>query len=70
MPICFLHLPDNEKLSTKNSVEILKEVIRIFFKPVIDVVGAVWCDGDKVMLAKRGQSCQMPVFWEFPGGKV
>lgn len=71
VPICFLHLPGDDKLSTKQSIEIVKQVIsRLFFKPVIDVVGAVWCDGDKVMLARRDQGCQMPGFWEFPGGKI
>ncbi len=71
VPICFLHLPGDEKLSPKQSIEIVKQVIsRLFFKPVIDVVCAVWCDGDKVMLARRGQGCQMPGCWEFPGGKI
>lgn len=71
VPVCFLHIPDDDKLPTNQSIEIVKQVIsRLFFKPVIDVVGAVWFDGDKVMLARRGQGCQMPGYWEFPGGKV
>ena len=65
VPICFLHLPGDDKLSTKQSIEIVKQVIsRLFFKPVIDVVGAV-CDGDKVMLSRRDQGCQMPGFGSF-----
>ena len=71
MPVCFLHLPAGEKLSTQQSIGVVKQLIsRLFFKPVIDVVGAVWRDGNKVMLARRGQGCQMPGFWEFPGGKI
>ena len=31
VPICFLHLPGDDKLSTKQSIEIVKQVISRYF---------------------------------------
>ena len=68
---CFIHFPDESKVSVNESVLILKQIIaRILFKPVIDVVGALIIDGDKIMLAKRNTTSEMAGVWEFPGGKI
>lgn len=37
---------------------------------VIEVVGAVIVKGGKVLCAQRGPGGNLPLKWEFPGGKV
>ena len=39
-------------------------------KPIIDVVGAVVRDGDRVLMAQRPEGKAQAGLWEFPGGKV
>lgn len=39
-------------------------------KKIINVVGAVLTNGDKILAARRGQSMSLPGMWEFPGGKI
>ncbi len=39
-------------------------------KPIIDVVGAVVRDGDRVLMAQRPEGKAQTGLWEFPGGKV
>ena len=68
---CFIHFPGENITPVQDSVNILKKIIgRIIFKPVIDVVGALLVNGDKIMLAKRNTTSEMPGMWEFPGGKI
>ena len=68
---CFIHFPKEEIIPVQDSINILKKIIgRILFKPVIDVVGALLVNEDKIMLAKRNTTSEMPGVWEFPGGKI
>lgn len=68
---CFIHFPSEDKITVQESIITLKNFIsRNFFKPVIDVVGALVIKDDKIMLAKRNSSSEMPGLWEFPGGKI
>ena len=68
---CFIHFPGENITPIQDSINILKKIIgRIIFKPVIDVVGALLVNGDKIMLAKRNTTSEMPGVWEFPGGKI
>ena len=39
-------------------------------KPIVDVVGAVVRDGDRVLMAQRPEGKAQTGLWEFPGGKV
>ncbi|WIM69468.1 (deoxy)nucleoside triphosphate pyrophosphohydrolase [Corynebacterium suedekumii] len=39
-------------------------------KKRIEVVGAVFTRGDRVLGARRGPGRALPGMWEFPGGKV
>ena len=39
-------------------------------KPIIDVVGAVVRDGDRVLMAQRPVGKAQAGLWEFPGGKI
>ena len=39
-------------------------------RSVVDVVGAVICDGDRVLLARRPKGKAQAGLWEFPGGKI
>ena len=39
-------------------------------RPVVDVVGAVIRDGDRVLLAQRPEGKAQAGLWEFPGGKI
>ena len=39
-------------------------------QPIIDVVGAVVRDGDRVLMAQRPEGKAQTGLWEFPGGKV
>ena len=67
----FIHFPSSNKLSVQESIEKLKQILgRIFYKPVIDVVGALVIDDNKIMLARRNDTSEMPGLWEFPGGKI
>lgn len=36
----------------------------------IHVVGAVIVDDGKILCAQRGTGKSLPLFWEFPGGKI
>jgi 8-oxo-dGTP diphosphatase len=38
--------------------------------PTILVVGAAILDGARCLVAQRGESMDLPLKWEFPGGKV
>lgn len=68
---CFIHFPSEEKITVPKAIMTLKNVIsRFFFKPVIDVVGALVINDDKIMLAKRNTNSEMAGLWEFPGGKI
>lgn len=39
-------------------------------RTVVDVVGAVIRDGDRVLLARRPEGKDQAGLWEFPGGKI
>ena len=39
-------------------------------RSVVDVVGAVIRDGDRVLLARRPEGKAQAGLWEFPGGKI
>ena len=39
-------------------------------KPIVDVVGAVVRDGDRVLMAQRPEGKAQTGLWEFPGGKI
>lgn len=39
-------------------------------KKVIEVVGAVIIDNQKILCAQRGVGKALETYWEFPGGKV
>ena len=39
-------------------------------KKIINVVGAVILDGDKIFCAQRSVHMTLPLMWEFPGGKI
>lgn len=39
-------------------------------RTVVDVVGAVIRDGDRVLLARRPEGKNQAGLWEFPGGKI
>ena len=39
-------------------------------RTVVDVVGAVIRDGDRVLLAQRPEGKAQAGLWEFPGGKI
>lgn len=68
---CFIHFPSESKVPVQDSILMLKQIIeRILFKPIINVVGALLVDGNKLMLAKRNTTSEMAGIWEFPGGKV
>ena len=71
IPCCFIHLPSEQYISAEESLASLYQVIsRLFFKPVIEVVGGLITDNKKMLLARRNRSSKMPGKWEFPGGKV
>ena len=68
---CFIHFPSEDKITVEESIKMVKYVIgRIFFKPVIDVVGALMIRDNKMMLARRNDDSEMAGLWEFPGGKI
>ena len=68
---CFLHLPSKEHISTEELLTSLYQIFsRLFFKPVIEVVGGLIINRQKILLARRNGSSNMPGKWEFPGGKV
>lgn len=68
---CFIHLPSEDRIPAAESLATLYEIIsRLFFKPVIEVVGGLIIDDGKMLLARRNGSSNMPGKWEFPGGKV
>ena len=39
-------------------------------KKIINVVGALILDGDKIFCAQRSVNMTLPLMWEFPGGKI
>ena len=39
-------------------------------KKIINVVGAVILDDDKIFCAQRSVNMTLPLMWEFPGGKI
>ncbi|AYU54409.1 (deoxy)nucleoside triphosphate pyrophosphohydrolase [Staphylococcus debuckii] len=39
-------------------------------KKLIEVVGAVIYDHDKILCAQRSKQMSLPLLWEFPGGKI
>ena len=68
---CFVHIPSEEKISLHSSINILKKIIaRFFYKPVLEVVGALLIRNEKIMLARRNSVSKLAGNWEFPGGKV
>jgi len=68
---CFLHLPSKKHISKEELLMCLYQIFsRLFFKPVIEVVGGLIVNGQKILLARRNGSSKMPGKWEFPGGKV
>lgn len=68
---CFLHLPSKKHISANELLTSLYQIFsRLFFKPVIEVVGGLIINQEKILLARRNSSSKMPGKWEFPGGKV
>ncbi|MBT4920978.1 MAG: NUDIX domain-containing protein [Euryarchaeota archaeon] len=68
---CFIHLPSEDRIPAAESLTSLYQIFsRLFFKPVIEVVGGLIIDDGKMLLARRNMSSNMPGKWEFPGGKV
>ena len=68
---CFIHLPSEDRMPAAESLVSLYQIFsRLFFKPVIEVVGGLIIDDGKMLLARRNLSSNMPGKWEFPGGKV
>ena len=39
-------------------------------KKLIEVVGAVIYDNNKILCAQRSEQMSLPLLWEFPGGKI
>lgn len=39
-------------------------------KKIINVVGAIIFNEDKVLCAQRSENMSLPLMWEFPGGKI
>ena len=37
---------------------------------IIDVTCAIILNGDKILVAQRGEKMDLPLKWEFPGGKI
>lgn len=68
---CFIHLPPENRMPAGESLDSLFHIFsRLFFKPVIEVVGGLIIVDSKMLLARRNDSSKMPGKWEFPGGKV
>ena len=68
---CFIHIPSEDKVSLNSSISTLKKIItRFFYKPVLEVVGALLIRNEKIMLARRNNVSKLSGNWEFPGGKV
>ena len=68
---CFFHLPSEKHLPADELITALYQIFsRLFFKPVIEVVGGLIIKQKKILLARRNGSSKMPGKWEFPGGKV
>ena len=68
---CFIHIPSEDKVSLDSSTSTLKKIIaRFFYKPVLEVVGALLIRNEKIMLARRNSVSKLAGNWEFPGGKV
>jgi len=70
-PCLFLHLPPEEKYSIEKSRFLLQQTLaRLAFRPVLDVVGALFIKDGKFLLARRAPHEDHAGTWEFPGGKV
>ena len=71
IPCLFVHLPVEQKCSVEKASEFLHEIMqRMFFRPVLSVVGGLfWRDGN-YMIARRKIGELHAGKWEFPGGKV
>ncbi len=68
---CFVHIPSEDKIPLDSSISTLKKIItRFFYKPVLEVVGALLIRNEKIMLARRNNVSRLAGNWEFPGGKV
>ena len=71
IPCLFVHLPENLTGVVDDEVRVITNLIaKIIFNPVIDVIGALFTEDEKFLLAKRSLTSTMPGKWEFPGGKV
>lgn len=71
IPILFLHLPPAEVYPIDKSMKFVNEVIaRMMFKPVIHVVGSLFIEDGKFLVARRARHEHHPGTWEFPGGKL
>ena len=68
---CFFHLPSEKHVPADELLATLYQIFsRLFFKPVIEVVGGLIINNEKILLARRNGSSKMSRKWEFPGGKV
>ncbi len=71
IPILFLHLPPAEVYPIEKSMKVVEDVIaRMVFKPVVHVVGSLFTEDRKFLLARRAGHERHPGTWEFPGGKL
>jgi 8-oxo-dGTP diphosphatase len=71
IPILFLHLPPEEVYPIEKSMKVVNDVIaRMLFKPVIHVVGSLFTEAGKFLLARRAGHERHAGTWEFPGGKM
>ena len=71
IPCFFLHIPIKELVTVDFAIDKISEVIsRLFFKPVIDVVGALFLQDKKMLLARKNSKDSLCGKWEFPGGKI
>jgi 8-oxo-dGTP diphosphatase len=71
IPILFLHLPPAEVYPIEKSMKVVNDVIaRMLFKPVVHVVGSLFTEDGKFLVARRAEHERHPGTWEFPGGKL
>ena len=70
-PILFLHLPPSSVYPLEASLELVIQVIaRMLHKPVLSVVGSLFLDERRFLVARRASHERHAGTWEFPGGKL
>lgn len=71
IPILFLHLPPASVYGLEASIELVIQVIaRMLHKPVLRVVGSLFLDERRFLVARRASHERHAGTWEFPGGKI